>query len=42
MSADFPQIQVDNMYVDNAAMQLMINPMQSDVILTENMFGDTI
>jgi 3-isopropylmalate dehydrogenase len=42
MSAKYPDIQVDYMFVDNAAMQLIINPKQFDVILTENMFGDII
>lgn len=35
-------VAVDNMFVDNAAMQIIINPKQFDVILTENMFGDII
>lgn len=38
----FPEVSVDFMYVDNAAMQLIINPYQFDVILTENMFGDIL
>jgi 3-isopropylmalate dehydrogenase len=33
---------VDYLFVDNAAMQIIINPRQFDVILTENMFGDII
>lgn len=40
--AEFPQVVLDWMFVDNAAMQMIINPAQFDVILTENMFGDII
>ncbi|MBX3256206.1 MAG: 3-isopropylmalate dehydrogenase [Chitinophagaceae bacterium] len=39
---DYSDVSVDYMFVDNAAMQLIINPKQFDVILTENMFGDII
>lgn len=42
MAADNPDILVDYMFVDNAAMQIIINPRQFDVILTENMFGDIL
>lgn len=42
LSAIYPDVKVDYMYVDNAAMQLILNPGQFDVILTENMFGDII
>lgn len=42
IAADFPDVKVDYMFVDNAAMQLMLNPKQFDVILTENMFGDIL
>ena len=42
MSNDYPEIKVNYMFVDNAAMQLMINPRQFDVILTENLFGDIL
>lgn len=38
----YPQVKVDYMFVDNAAMQIILNPAQFDVILTENMFGDII
>lgn len=38
----YPEVQVDFMFVDNAAMQLIMNPRQFDVILTENMFGDIL
>lgn len=39
---EFPDIQLDHMYVDNAAMQLVINPRQFDVIVTGNLFGDIL
>lgn len=42
LSAQFPDVAVDYMFVDNAAMQIIINPAQFDVVLTENMFGDII
>lgn len=37
-----PDIQLECMYVDNAAMQIILNPASFDVILTENMFGDIL
>jgi 3-isopropylmalate dehydrogenase len=42
IAAEFPEVQTDYMFVDNAAMQIILNPKQFDVILTENMFGDII
>lgn len=42
MAADYPEVRVDYLFVDNAAMQMILNPTQFDVILTENMFGDII
>ncbi|GAC1379258.1 MAG: 3-isopropylmalate dehydrogenase [Ginsengibacter sp.] len=42
LAGKFPKVTVDYMYVDNAAMQIILNPAQFDVILTENMFGDII
>jgi 3-isopropylmalate dehydrogenase len=39
---DYSDIQLSDMYVDNAAMQLVRNPKQFDVILTQNMFGDIL
>ncbi len=42
MSADYPEVTVSHMYVDNAAMQLVYRPGQFDVILTSNMFGDIL
>jgi 3-isopropylmalate dehydrogenase len=38
----YPDVKVDYMYIDNAAMQIILHPKQFDVILTENMFGDII
>lgn len=42
LSANYPSVEVNYMFVDNAAMQLLINPSQFDVIVTENMFGDIL
>ena len=42
MGADFPDVQLSHMYVDSAAMSLVLKPTQFDVILTENMFGDIL
>lgn len=42
LSKDYPEVEVDYMFVDNAAMQIIINPAQFDVVVTENMFGDII
>ncbi|MDO4618767.1 MAG: 3-isopropylmalate dehydrogenase [Clostridia bacterium] len=42
LSKDYPEVELSNMYVDNAAMQLAINPAQFDVIVTSNIFGDIL
>jgi 3-isopropylmalate dehydrogenase len=42
MAPSYPDVKVDYMYVDNASMQIIVNPRQFDVILTENMFGDIL
>lgn len=42
IAVEYPDIELDFMFVDNAAMQLIVNPKQFDVIVTENMFGDII
>lgn len=42
VATDYPAVECAHMYVDNAAMQLILNPRQFDVILTENMFGDIL
>lgn len=39
---DYPDVQLSHIYVDNAAMQLVRNPKQFDVMLTDNMFGDIL
>lgn len=39
---DYPEVTLEHMIVDNCAMQLIKNPKQFDVILTENMFGDIL
>lgn len=41
-AAHYPDIELSHMYVDNAAMQLVRNPHQFDVIVTENLFGDIL
>lgn len=42
VATQYPDVTVDYMFVDNAAMQIILNPKQFDIILTENMFGDII
>ena len=42
VAQDYPEVTLDNLYVDNAAMQLVRNPRQFDVILTSNIFGDIL
>ena len=42
LASDYPDVEVSHLYVDNAAMQLVRNPRQFDVIVTENMFGDIL
>lgn len=39
---DYPKIKLEHLYVDNAAMQILLRPAQFDVILTGNMFGDIL
>ena len=39
---EYPEVEYSDLFVDNAAMQLVINPKQFDVIVTENMFGDIL
>ena len=39
---DYPEVTLDHLYVDNAAMQLVRNPRQFDVIVTSNIFGDIL
>lgn len=42
VAADYPEVALEHMLVDNCAMQLVKDPAQFDVILTENMFGDIL
>ena len=42
VAKDYPEVTLSQMYVDNCAMQLVLNPAQFDVILTETMFGDIL
>ena len=42
MAADYPEVELSHMYVDNAAMQLVKEPKQFGVIVTGNMFGDIL
>ena len=42
VARDYPEVELSHMLVDNCAMQLVMNPGQFDVILTENMFGDIL
>ena len=42
VAKNYPQVELSHMYVDNAAMQLVRNPKQFDVIVTGNMFGDIL
>ena len=42
IAKDYPDVELNHMYVDNAAMQLVRNPKQFDVILTSNIFGDIL
>lgn len=42
LAKDYPDVELTHMYVDNAAMQLVVNPKQFDVIVTGNLFGDIL
>ena len=42
IAAEYPDVETDYLYVDNGAMQLVLNPSQFDVILTGNLFGDIL
>ena len=42
MAKNFPEVELNHLYVDNAAMQLVLNPKQFDVIVTNNIFGDIL
>lgn len=42
VAADYPDVALSHMYVDNAAMQMVCNPRQFDTVLTNNIFGDIL
>lgn len=42
IAKDYPEVALNHLYVDNAAMQLVRNPRQFDVVLCDNMFGDIL
>ena len=42
LAQEYPDVELSHMYVDNAAMQLVVNPKQFDVIVTGNLFGDIL
>ena len=42
LAREYPSVTLDHLYVDNAAMQIMLRPAQFDVILTGNLFGDIL
>src|SRR5216684_5387194 len=42
VAAEFPDVELDHLLVDNCAMQLVLNPRRFDVLVTENMFGDIL
>jgi len=42
VSQDYPEVELSHMYIDNAAMQMVRNPKQFDVIVTSNIFGDIL
>jgi 3-isopropylmalate dehydrogenase len=42
VAADYPDVTLDHLLVDNCAMQLVVNPRRFDVVLTENLFGDIL
>jgi len=42
VAKEFPDVQLDHLYVDNCAMQLILRPKQFDVIVTNNLFGDIL
>lgn len=42
VAKNYPEVELNHLYVDNAAMQLIKNPCQFNIVLTENMFGDIL
>ena len=42
IAAEYPDVTLECMYVDNASMQIIVNPRQFDILLTDNLFGDIL
>lgn len=42
IATEYPEVTLDCLYVDNAAMQIIVNPRQFDILLTDNLFGDIL
>lgn len=42
VAKDYPEVELNNLYVDNTAMQMVLNPKQFDVVVTSNIFGDIL
>src|SRR5262249_35834707 len=42
LAAEYPDVKLEHLYVDNCAMQLILRPTDFDVLVTENMFGDIL
>ena len=42
LGKEYPDVKLDHLYVDNAAMQIILRPSDFDVLVTENMFGDIL
>ncbi len=42
VAAEFPDVELDHLLVDNCAMQLILNPRRFDIMVTENLFGDIL
>jgi 3-isopropylmalate dehydrogenase len=42
LAAEYPDVELEHVLVDNCAMQLILNPTRFDIVLTENMFGDIL
>ena len=42
VAEEYPEVELNNLYIDNAAMQMVRNPKQFDVIVTSNIFGDIL
>ena len=42
VAAEFPDVELDHLLVDNCAMQLVLNPRRFDIVVTENLFGDIL